>query len=1037
MTTHWRKKNLASSYKYAIKKIAVEGVKRESFFVWFFCPLVKALVKCIFIISLTLSANAINAQTSITFDIPQQRADLALTDFAQQADLTLIVPFDEVRLITTNRLVGRFRADQAIHRLLKDTGLTATVDQDGQIIVVRSGSDGETSMHKKKSLPSAILIALSGLFGGQYVEAQSEEGNVVLEEVVVTGIRASLQKASEYKRNSEQILDAIVAEDIGKLPDQNIAEALQRVSGVQIRRSASGEGDTVDIRGASNNRTEVNGRTLNAFGGRKSGGSNRNNGGQNLLGVVPSELVGRLEVIKLPAANQIEGAIGGTVNIVTRRPLDDPGLVVAGSVQGVYADLSEDVGSEASGLISNSFKDDTVGVLLGFSYSDRTLREDRFFSYTGWRNVSDDFDVDGDGVSDSNPNGDEVPGYRINDLRYQTIKAERETLGINGALQWQPTDEWDFNADFLYAAADVTDTRDWLSIPTSGNAGSYSSVAFSQNKTMVAGTVNAPIQANTNLNPGNEFTALVLGLGGEWTRGALTVKGDVSYNRTEEDTSQYFLRAQTANSYDIGFDFRNGDIPDLTLPAELQGGALNDPSLYNYTVGFINTAEGTSDETAVRFDVEYDLDLGIISGIEVGTRFTDFTTKFRSSKYTFKPVDANAADPALAGYFGTVDGASVLGDVSGDFPSNFPVVHPNLNGLGQSACEAFSGYGVDCPDNLLNDSNGNSEVNEKTTGGYVKLNFQGDLGPFPFTGNMGVRYVTTDLHSEALSRTAVGLYVPTDYDNDYSDTLPSAVVKMELSDELIFRFGAAKVMARPELSQLTSSLRINETELTARGASPNLNPYRASQFDASLEWYAPSGTILSGAIFYKDIESFIASDTQEEIIPGFESYGPFLVSRNFNTEDKARVKGVELAFQQPLDFVLEGLGTSVNYTFNDSSSPLEGVRKPGESLPLAGVSQHSANAIAYYENGPFGIRLAYSWRDEYLTGLARGAALYTKARSNVSASASYDLTDNLSLSFEAINLTNSMQEQYNTFEDSLASMSYNDRRYSIGIRYRN
>ncbi|MEQ8750278.1 MAG: TonB-dependent receptor plug domain-containing protein, partial [Amphiplicatus sp.] len=443
---------------------------------------------------------------------------------------------------------------------------------------------------------SVVAVAMAPI--GAFAQTSDEASD----EIVVRGIKKSLEDAAAAKRNSPQIVDAISAEDIGALADQNIADSLQRVSGVQIRRSGAGEGDSVDIRGFSQNRYEINGRTLSEFNGRSSDAS-RDDGQQSLLGIIPSELVGRIEVFKLLSADQIEGSQGGTVNIITRKPLDKPGLQVAGSVEGSYADLSKKLGYGASGLISNTFANDTFGVLVNFSVDERQVAEDRFFSFNGWIPISAGNGSNPAQVAFADPNGDGVPSFRIRDLRFQRTEALRRRLGGSATIQWEPTDSLSTYADVLYARQFSNEMRQWFAVGTSGNAADYSDYFFSENDSLLAGTLAQQLEGNVNTNPDNVFQSLSGAVGGKWTSGRLTLSGEASLAKASADIRQQFIRVRSNDFVDVSFDFRTDDLPSLILPSTLNGADIFDLSQYNISNVFDRVRKRNTDELTGRFDI--------------------------------------------------------------------------------------------------------------------------------------------------------------------------------------------------------------------------------------------------------------------------------------------------------------------------------------------------------------------------------------------------------------------------------------------------
>ena len=318
---------------------------------------------------------------TILFNIPQQRADAALIKFAEQADLTLIIPFDALKGKMSKKLVGRYSIVEGVNLLLSNSGLQASMSESGQLsFVSQEPLEGRENMHKKSKLSIGILAALSSFFsGGVAAEQSNQDGEKISEEIVVRGIKGSLQRALATKENASGFVDAISAEDVGKLPDNNVAEALQRVAGVAIERSR-GEGDFISIRGLGADfvKGTVNGRTLlsstESIDPIFNGLSTTSAGRATNFDILPSELVTGLEVSKSVSASQLEGGIAGSVEAKTARPLD-LGNKSSFSITGTDREFNSQFDPNVSGLLSWT-NGENVGVLTSVSYSKRSIRED-------------------------------------------------------------------------------------------------------------------------------------------------------------------------------------------------------------------------------------------------------------------------------------------------------------------------------------------------------------------------------------------------------------------------------------------------------------------------------------------------------------------------------------------------------------------------------------------------------------------------------------------------------------------------------------
>ncbi|AHE54891.1 TonB-dependent receptor [Sphingomonas sanxanigenens] len=855
-------------------------------------------------------------------------------------------------------------------------------------------------------------------------------------DIVVTGIRATQAEEIDIKRRSDQIVDSIVAEDIGKLPDQNVAESLERVSGVQVRRGID-EASDISIRGLRQNRLEFNGRTLISPYGR--GPDGPDDGAYNVLTLIPSELVARMDVTKLPSASAIEGSLGGTVNILTRRASAKDDLFVGGSLQLVYKDKADDFSYRATGLITKSFMDGKLGLSLGVNYQKLNIVQDSTDSFNGWREVPDTFSSN-PAVRD--PNGDGTNIFYFNDIRYQRLEEKRSKLGVTAGITFTPGSDFDLYADFLYAHAETDRNRRWLSVPLSGSGSAYSNLVVSENENIVAGTVRAAVQGNGERIslPTDIYSGA---FGGRWQAGdRIELSAEVSYTKGTQDYQQSYLRADTRSTYQIGFDFRDTDVPSISLPSNL---SLTDPALYIYRTSFDNLFVYTSDEITGRVDLDFDVGGPFLRSIEAGVRYSKISTgraTYRDQS-TFPASGAGAF--AVGGFpdnYETVAFDGLLGSASGSFPDSFLVATPEFGDLA-GVCRVFR---PDCTPEAY-DPTSSYTLDEPIYAAYAQANVESTLFGLPMSGNAGLRYVRTEVHAAGAfgirGAADPGSFDPVDIKLRYDDWLPSAALRLEVTPDLLFRLGAARVMARPNTRDLSPSFSIT-TSGGGSGGNPALEPFRVNQFDAALEWYPGRGSLVSVALFYKDVESFIYTRLVEEVLPGLDAdvtdddpETPYRINRTFNG-DGATIKGFEAQVKQPFRFLprpFDGLGISATYTYISSRSGIADLRT-GADLPIEGLSKHSANLVAYYEKGPLGLRIAYSWRDRFLDKIGvNGDGVYYKAFETLSASFNYDLTGQVKFSLSGSNLLNAPIRKYGSFEEATNTYLENGRTFTAALRF--
>lgn len=842
-------------------------------------------------------------------------------------------------------------------------------------------------------------------------EAEAAEGQD--DGIIVSGIRASLEKAADIKRESSQIVDVITAEDVGKLPDANVAEALQRVTGVQITR-VFGEGQAVNIRGLQQVRVEVDGRTLLGFSARVSPPENDNLGRSSGLDAVPSSVFGRLEVRKSPLASQAEGGLGGTVNLFTPKPFDFKNTTISLRAQGTYSDGSEKFEPSFTGLFTATVADGNIGILLAGEYQKRTSSL-QLFERNNWLNRR---------------NGGATDVLAPLLLQYENVDIDRSRIGVNGAVQFRFGDNFVLTADALYSKveADRTNQAITFNLPTSATATIVTN-AVNEGGYLVAGTSTGRVrvQNQRRLDPTDNLLA---GLNGKYDDGSLSVEGDVYYSR---GTSRQKIEVVVLDSLTgiVGnYDFRNGPVPGLTL--QRPAGVTFDPNLpgnYVYpTSGTLtlraNLLPATLEEWTGKFDIGYDFGDG--SKLRAGVRYVDLRAE--SDSYRSRGL-ATAAELAP---FAVPGDANFLDRIGGNFPRAFYTYFPDPAFLIPRVVATEPPLSTQqlSPNGYRRNVDRDYELSEKTLSGYLMFDAEGEIFGRPAKLNAGVRLSHTKFSVDTFSLIGAVSRLTTDT-NSYTNVLPSANLTLNATDDFLIRLSASQTMQRAGLADLAPSTFINQTNLTSGGGNAQLTPPISSNLDVSFEYYTGRSSLISGALFYKDVKDFIASGTIEEIIPGFESDGPYRTSRPFNIAS-AKVRGFEVGVQQFFDFLpspLDGLGVIANYTYADSED--------SAGFPLVATSKHSYNLVALYEKGPFSARIAYNWRDDAIFEFTQGRPEVIAARSQLDAQLGIDITKQFALSFQAQNLIpkdSATVEISNFNPTALNSYALSERRFSIGIR---
>jgi iron complex outermembrane receptor protein len=880
-----------------------------------------------------------------------------------------------------------------------------------------------------------------------------------LDAIVVT-YRASLSAALNEKRAEVGQVDAIVAEDIGKFPDLNLAESLQRIPGVAITRDA-GEGRNISVRGLGPQftRIRINGmEALTTTGGTDaSGGVNRDRGFD--FNVFASELFNSITVRKTSAAEVDEGSLGATVDLQVARPFDYPGFTAVASTQASYGDLAEKWNPRAAALISNVWGDGRFGALFSVAYTERDLVEEGH-STVRWDR----------GTSSGNFNAaSPFAQARSADVfhprlpRYGVLEHSQERIGATTSLQWRTGERTLFTLDGLYARFDATRTENFLQAQSFSRAGNgkpqtivREGVVDGRNNLVYGVFDNVDLRTEARYDEmSTRFSQITLHGSHEFSD-TFRASGLVGYAKSEFDNPiQTTITLDRANSNGYRWDYRGNDrLPlidygfDVTNPANW--GWLNTSA--NSQTSEIRLRPQTADNSfrTARLDMAWDVGHAwTLKGGASWKKYSFETTEQRRASETVVPALPPGTD--LSGL------TRLIGLRGLNVPAGTPRVWliPNLNafaGLFDIYCNC--GMFALSPDNARGN---NRSVEEENLGGYLQAEFSTEALGRPLRGNFGVRYVETEQRS-----TGIGLIngVPTEITvgRKYDDLLPALNLSLDLTDDFVVRFGAAKVMARPGLGNLSPGVNISVSgsARTVSGQNPLLNPFRATTYDLGFEWYFAPESLLSLALFYKDIDSFVQTTRQTGTFdqnpfglpisllpPGVSPQDTFEFTFPVNTPG-GPLKGFEVGYQQPFTFlpgIWQRFGTQLNYTYVDSQiSYLTATGALAARENLTGLSKKAYNATLYYEDERFGARVSLAHRDDYLTnvpGRNNNDVEGTKGTTTVDASASYKLNERIELTFEGLNLTNEFNDQWvDSVGDRVSVYHQTGRVYIFGVRVR-
>jgi iron complex outermembrane receptor protein len=925
--------------------------------------------------------------------------------------------------------------------------------------------------------------------------AQAAPAQETLEEIVVTGFRQSLSVALDAKREATGAIDAIVAEDIADFPDLNIAESIQRVPGVSIARDG-GEGRQVSVRGLGPQftRVRINGmEAMSANGGTDAaGGTNRDRSFD--FNTFASELFNAVTIRKSSAAEIEEGSLGATVDLRSARPFDYDGFTVVTSVQGSYNDISEDLDPRGALLISNTFADGKFGALISAAYTKRNLL-DEGSSAVRWQ---DSRNTDGSRVpgAEFGPLGAGYPtataptlpqlqaAFRPRIPRYDIYEHEQERLGLTGSLQWQVADSTVVSLDALFARFDAQRSEIFLEAPvfsaTTANAMNQVNpldAVIDSTNTLVYGVFdNVDIRSEARFDElRTDFTHVTLDGSHEFSE-QLRLHALVGYSQAEHDnpiqTTLMFDR-QDVDGY--SFDYRGNS----RLPVISYGNVdVTNPSTWTLSQIRLRPQTSTNEFRTASFELAWDVADAVT--LKAGPQWKQFefeTSSLQRSNGTLTNqegvIPANVAATPIADYSRLVSISNNLDVPSG---SARTWLIPDLD----RAAQVFNLYDPSVfrlgPELALSS---NYAVEEEDLGGFVQADFRTEVFGLPLRGNLGVRYVETDQTSSGFVFTS-GSPVLTTVERTYSDTLPSLNLVMEVTESFLIRAAAAKVMARPNGGGQTTGLgilapgaqvQITGANKTVTAGNPELNPYRAKAYDLAFEWYFAKDSLLSLALFQKDIGSFVqivrASDnfsnntlglpdsvalaTCGAAVPAATCLENWQFSVPTNT-DGGDVKGFEISYQQPFSFLpgfFSHFGLILNYTGVESEieylSPpvtIAGVPQPQTTVKedLTGLSQSAYNATVYWENEIVGVRLSAAYRDDYLTtvpGRNNNDVEGTIETLNLDFSATWTVMPELDITLEALNLTDEFQDQYvGSAADRLSYYHHQGRQYLLGARYK-
>lgn len=904
------------------------------------------------------------------------------------------------------------------------------------------GCGGSTS-----ALCSAAVLAL--LLGLSAARAQDKpaaspsapaapkptEEPVVMQAVTVAGVRGSLISAQEIKQNASEFVDSIVAQDIGKLPDNTVAEALQRVPGVQVSHTA-GEANNVVIRGLPNIETTINGYEV--FTGTGRGVA---------LQDIPAEMLAGVDAYKSVGADKIEGGVAGLIDVRLRRPFDFTGATFALNARGYYSDQAEKDSYNLSFLASDRWKtpNGEFGALLDLSDS-RQLYEDQIAdNYVHFGANGETFDVAAD------PSG--TRGYYADNYGLQLIPGKRTRPAASLMLQWKTNSGLEFYWDNLYTGYRNEHTVDFfIAIPSFGGTrdnvvlfpagyqgynvpetfdGLGTQARFVQS--LVAHNTNTITSKQSFSDRTNTYQGA---FGSKWDRDRLRLSAEVSYNFTTVRTRGVILDTIIVTPT-LAVTYNNNAPSTINL----SGLDYTDPSNFHLSQYFDQWGRDHSVQYAAKTDALVRLDSPIAKSLEFGVRYSDRDVNSHSANPGSYPLPFATLASTIPGLgrlsssdpFVSANELNVRKWYSGD--ENFLL--NNTDTLRALAGQPLGLPAAD-PSRVFIDS-------EKTFATYGLANYKADLGGLPLDGAVGVRF--TDNHDslsgyqrQTVAGSTTGPYVLTTVDKARWDALPMLNGRLKLQEDLFLRASWTKTVTRPDYASLNPAVSITSPGPTIQGSgsggNPDLNPIQSTNYDLALEYYPSKSNQMTVAAFYRTIDGYIQNYASQEIIGG-NSYS---ITRPRSTHN-GYLEGLETGYQQFFDFLPEafkGLGVQANYTYikGETESPLT-----LQKTPLAQVSKNNYNVVLIYETGPFSSRLAYNWRDKFIDSFnqpgIQPTTVWVQSNDRLDFSASYEVMKNLTITFDATNLLgHKYHDNFGNLSMFTRDVRNYDKTYGMGVRYR-
>lgn len=905
--------------------------------------------------------------------------------------------------------------------------------------------------------PAASAPAADRQTGGtdKTEKAPSGQSSQTLGTVVVTGTRASLMRARNLKRDSLVVQDSISAEDLGRFPDDNVADSLSHVTGITVSRTHGGEGQYINVRGLGPNYSIVtlNGRILATDG----------DGREFAFDVLPSETIFGADVMKSAQASALEGSIGGSVNLRSARATMTPGQHVAIRASGDTNDLSNNKGGKLSAIYSNTFDENRIGVLVGAVVSQSKVRSDSLLDFTYNASAPGQFDANGDGVITP----DEQSLLGVCCVTFGSVMQEKKRYSLSAALEWKARPDTRFTLDLLSTRLDAPAIGYHQSYYVQHTPGRWRDVTIKDHLVTGMTIANLTPEVVTNIDHRVVDTSQ-LGLNGEWKASdRLTLSADAYHSSSVRNSGgkNSWVVAGVPGNHTGRVQLNDNAFPSIDVTLQdgrnlaavsgqlgngdygLHWAELGGTDIHDRVNGLSLAGKLSTDWHALE-----SLDFGLADTRRSKVRRTidnlANVCQYCGYHYTFGQLGANVVRPVTLPNF--------MRNAGGSFPSTFvqfdvPAYFQALKALDGVEILDDSGHGTGrfYDSSLMNpvfSPTKSYEVSENTFSAFV----QGNLSGQDWFGNAGLRWVRTRTVSRSAVNRILAIDDPTPGDatsspkvtysdpqpvegtGSYGKLLPSLNLGYSLQRNVIARFAAAKVMSRPSLDQLAPT-RTDHTpdrvyQIDIRGDA-QLKPVEAQQADLSIEWYYDPRSLMSAALFWKDVKNFVTYRLDENVDIGVPGYA-FSILHPVNG-DKAKVHGLELNLQH---LFANGFGVNAKYTLTATKAYVGGVYQ-GE---LEGVSKSAVSLALLYENHGLNAQIAMDHSGRYTQALDAGGghSRYGEPINWVTASVAYQVTPALAVFFEGKNLTDAYARANLGRRDALAGFETWGRTYTAGLAWK-